>query len=630
MNKTNNGSPEILNKPIAVNSEIGQLLKVLVHSPDGGIGNVPTNKLHDWLYDDIVDLGKIQEEYERYQILLLLFLDTAVLFDDEGNFIMSREDHRIGKRYLQNNPGKPNYFVDEDQIHQSRVLDIQFLLQYLFKLHHEDAKELVVAICAFEGLHTCRRKDLLGLLEKGKEDNKYYVETVKTLLTGKLEYEVDPELQLLTGEDVRFIFPPIPNFIFTRDISVTVGDHILITKPKFYIRKREVMLMRFIAEHFFYPDKKDHHKIIDVSEDDEFFRDEVKDQDEKKVTYEGGDIMMVSNRHLLLGCSERTSPYAIQKLINRIFWEKINTGESDGVDIITVIKISAKRSQMHIDTILSHIREDAWVIHSSLSEEWQREQEEKEWYEKKYIDELVQKSENEIKKEQDVIIFQFFLNSEGKAIKKEYIDDPQTEEEKQHNKKLKGQFKKIDFMLRSKNGDTYFNAEENCPYTRPPKGLQDFLTQISILEFGAGDVKFIYSAGGDISHESREQWTDACNLLILKPGIGVGYDRNYKTAKAFNAKFKNEPVSENKAFIDFVVERNRQRFKLKEDELPLEHVLHVNDLTDFIIEHHLKLEETKTLIDSIKNTLVLLPSNELSRARGGSHCMSMPIIRKAR
>ena len=32
--------------------------------------------------------------------------------------------------------------------------------------------------------------------------------------------------------------------------------------------------------------------------------------------------------------------------------------------------------------------------------------------------------------------------------------------------------------------------------------------------------------------------------------------------------------------------------------------------------------------DNIKDTLILLPSGELSRARGGAHCMSMPLLRK--
>jgi len=31
--------------------------------------------------------------------------------------------------------------------------------------------------------------------------------------------------------------------------------------------------------------------------------------------------------------------------------------------------------------------------------------------------------------------------------------------------------------------------------------------------------------------------------------------------------------------------------------------------------------------EEVTNTLILLPSAELSRARGGSHCMSMPLLR---
>jgi arginine deiminase len=37
--------------------------------------------------------------------------------------------------------------------------------------------------------------------------------------------------------------------------------------------------------------------------------------------------------------------------------------------------------------------------------------------------------------------------------------------------------------------------------------------------------------------------------------------------------------------------------------------------------------ENGTEPDSITDTLILLPSAELSRARGGSHCMSMPLLR---
>lgn len=619
-----------LSQKISVSSEIGQLKKLLIHSPDGGIGYVPINKLHDWLYDDIVDVGRIQEEYERFQVLLLLFLDPKVLFCADGSFMISKQK-KVHGEYFQNNPEKPGYYLSEENIHEGKVIDTQFLLQYIFKNCPDEAKELIVTICAVENVHTIRKYDLLAMLEMGKQEPEFYTALVKTLLTGKMEYELeDGDLSLLEGDDVNFIFPPVPNFIFTRDIGVTIGDHILITKPKYSIRKREVILMRFIAEQFLFSDKEDHHHIIDVSEDDDFYKEDDDEQQSKRVTYEGGDVMMISKRHLLLGYSERTSAHAVQKLINRIFWEKVITEGDHEVDIISVIKISEKRSQMHIDTIMSHVREDVWVIHSPLSEDWQKEQEEKEWFEKKYIDELEQKSEMEIRKEKGVTIFQFYLNEEGKSIKEQYIANPVSEEQKQKNRKLKSQFKKIDFLLRTNKHENaaYINTEPDCPYKKSPSGLQDLLTQISRLEYGQDKATFIYSGGGDSSHEGREQWTDACNLLVLRSGIAVGYDRNYKTAQEFNTKLQDEPVSKDTKFISFIVAKNKIRFRSKKDDLPLNHIVHVDDLIEFIGINDLNQEETTGLIEGLKNTLILIPSNELSRARGGSHCMSMPLLRQ--
>ena len=37
---------------IYVNSELGALRRLLIHSPDGGIGKVVPGKFKEWLYDD--------------------------------------------------------------------------------------------------------------------------------------------------------------------------------------------------------------------------------------------------------------------------------------------------------------------------------------------------------------------------------------------------------------------------------------------------------------------------------------------------------------------------------------------------------------------------------------------------
>jgi arginine deiminase len=48
-------------------------------------------------------------------------------------------------------------------------------------------------------------------------------------------------------------------------------------------------------------------------------------------------------------------------------------------------------------------------------------------------------------------------------------------------------------------------------------------------------VKFIYSGNNEFPFDAREQWTDSCNLLALKEGVVLGYDRNDKTVEAFKA-----------------------------------------------------------------------------------------------
>src|ERR1044071_9941005 len=63
---------------ILVTSEIGKLKRLLVHSPDSGLGKVVPSKAQDWLFEDIVHLDTIRrKEYDFYTKVLLYFLDPA-------------------------------------------------------------------------------------------------------------------------------------------------------------------------------------------------------------------------------------------------------------------------------------------------------------------------------------------------------------------------------------------------------------------------------------------------------------------------------------------------------------------------------------------------------------------------
>ena len=65
--------------------------------------------------------------------------------------------------------------------------------------------------------------------------------------------------------------------------------------------------------------------------------------------------------------------------------------------------------------------------------------------------------------------------------------------------------------------------------------MEDLLRNISIKDFDIpeNEVKIIYSGNNIFPYDEREQWTDACNLLALKDGVAIAYDRNEETLKAF-------------------------------------------------------------------------------------------------
>jgi len=94
----------------------------------------------------------------------------------------------------------------------------------------------------------------------------------------------------------------------------------------------------------------------------------------------------------------------------------------------------------------------------------------------------------------------------------------------------------------------------------------------------------IHSGGRNALHQEREQWTDGANAFCVAPGVILGYERNVKTANALDA-------------IGY-------------------HIVEAEQVIDGGVD----------LLDG-KRYFVLIKGNELSRARGGPRCMTMPIRR---
>jgi arginine deiminase len=302
----------------------------------------------------------------------------------------------------------------------------------------------------------------------------------ETLITGVLE------------RDQHILFDPIPNFIFTRDIAVTVNDHILILKAAKQARFRENFLARFIFwAHPIFTAAREAGKIINMNNVDLF----PPSKKGENISIEGGDCMIINKDYLLIGCSERTNAYTIRCLKDHLI-------ERGVVKNVVQINLPPDRAYMHIDTVFTQINHNHIVAFKPI-----------------VVDGLSSYVE--------------VHRGEGKSTTYASVKD-------------------------------FIRAEIN------PK------------------MKFILSGDGESPYQEREQWTDGCNLVALKPGVAITYDRNPKTEEAFK---------------DYGYR-----------------VVHAKQL----------LEEFRTGVlkpEDVENTIINLPSNELSRARGGSHCMTCPIER---
>jgi arginine deiminase len=136
----------------------------------------------------------------------------------------------------------------------------------------------------------------------------------------------------------RFRLHPTPNLIFTRDLAAVVGDHIILPNAAKRARVREFLLMELIARH--------HPLFASVREKTISIP--------KGQSLEGGDVLVVSEKVVLVGMSERTTFSGLIHVAEQLF--------ATGVERVLAVDIPKKRSSMHLDTIFTFADDDECVV----------------------------------------------------------------------------------------------------------------------------------------------------------------------------------------------------------------------------------------------------------------------------
>jgi arginine deiminase len=231
-----------------------------------------------------------------------------------------------------------------------------------------------------------------------------------------------------------FILPPLPNALFTRDNSAWVYGGVTLNPMYWAARRPETLLTAAI--YTFHPKFKGE---VTIHWGDPTIEHGL-------ATVEGGDIMPIGNRTVLVGMGERSSPQGIGQLAETLFAKNV-------VDRVVAFRIPKSRAAMHLDTIFTLCGGDVVTTFKDVADE---------------------------------LVCYDIRPAEGKAP---------------------------------------------LSFRHDPRPIFEIVAEI--LEYKK--LQIVPTGGSTEEERAREQWNDGNNVLALRPGVVIGYDRNDDTNAALKA-----------------------------------------------------------------------------------------------
>jgi len=132
-----------------------------------------------------------------------------------------------------------------------------------------------------------------------------------------------------------FVIPPLPNTIFTRDTSCWIYGGVTLNPMHWPARRQETLLMAAIYRF---------HPLFANAPYEVWWGDA--ERDHGPATLEGGDVMPIGNRTVLIGMGERSTPQAVGQVAKQLFW-------NNAADRVIACQMPKSRAAMHLDTVFT-------------------------------------------------------------------------------------------------------------------------------------------------------------------------------------------------------------------------------------------------------------------------------------
>lgn len=288
-------------KAIHVHSEIGRLKRVLLHRPGKELENLMPEHLDRLLFDDIPYLKIAQEEHDSFAALLKKHGVKVCYLEDLAE--ESLVDEEIRARFIHD-------VLEETDIFTTR--EKALMTEYLSALPKRKMIESVMA-----GVRKTEIESVMGHLTR--------------------------DFQRSVERDYPFVMDPMPNLYFTRDPFASVGDGVTIHPMFSLTRSRETIFAEFIFSH--HPLYKNTKIWYDRSE---------------PFSLEGGDLLILNEKTVAVGISQRTKERSIVKFAARLL------SEENGFCKILAFNIPKQRTFMHLDTVFTMVDRDKFTVHPNI------------------------------------------------------------------------------------------------------------------------------------------------------------------------------------------------------------------------------------------------------------------------